>query len=58
MERTARKPRVSTLLLMILALLLVAGIAIGIYFLTQPEKSREPSRGTYVIAPYSEVIRY
>ena len=38
------------LYLIIVALIIVAAAAVGIYFLTSGDKDKEPSRGTYVMA--------
>jgi len=57
MERTARKPRINVLYI-ILALLLVAVLAVGIWFLLGSGKDREPNRGTYVLAGNGGVTAY
>jgi hypothetical protein len=54
MERTARKPKINALFL-VLAFLLVIALAAGIYFLFGSGRSNEPNRGTYVFARYQEV---
>ncbi|HOQ75048.1 MAG TPA: hypothetical protein PK369_00595 [Thermoclostridium sp.] len=54
MERTERRPRINALYV-ILALLLVAALVAGIWFLIGSGKSREPNRGTYVMAQHNEV---
>jgi uncharacterized protein (UPF0333 family) len=47
MEKVLKKPRIPIYLL-ILALVLVAAIAVGIYFLVSGSDRSKPNRGTYV----------
>jgi flagellar basal body-associated protein FliL len=49
MEKVMHKVRIP-LYLIIVALIVVAAAAVGIYFLTSGDKGKEPSHGTYVIA--------
>ncbi|NLW02478.1 MAG: hypothetical protein GX027_04345 [Clostridiaceae bacterium] len=54
MERTARKPRINVLFI-VLVLLLAAALAVGIWFLIGSGRGREPNRGTYVLVGHNEV---
>jgi|GEM_PF-543053 len=56
MEGTTRKSK-NYILFFVLALLLVIALAVGIFFMVGSGRSKEPSRGTYVITRYAEVSR-
>lgn len=53
MEKAMHKVKIP-LYLIIVALIVVAAAAVGIYFLTSGPKNNEPSRGTYVISEMEE----
>ena len=53
MEKTAQKTRIPFYLI-IVALVIIAAAAVGIYFLTGGAREKEPSRGTYVMAQVEE----
>lgn len=54
MEKAEKKPRINVWLVA-LALLLVIGLAVGIYFLVGSGRNKEPSRGTYVLVLHDGV---